>query len=111
MEQANLELKIGAGDKLRDKGIKRALAHADREITGWAADAYQALLRYPEKRFQSSEVRHWAHANGLSLPPDGRAWGGVFTRAKNNKVIIFVGYEPDKDRKSHSSPANVWERV
>jgi hypothetical protein len=39
------------------------------------------------------------------LPPDGRAWGGVFFSAKRKQLIIDdQGYAPMKDKKVPHEP-------
>ena len=99
------------GKELRDKGIQRAINHAEREEPNWQQQALAYLMRYPGKRFQAEDVRLWAYENGLTPAPHDRAWGAVIIYAKKHGIIRFYGYKNVKNPKAHSTPASVWDKV
>lgn len=104
------------GSELRDKGMKQAADNADRVVPSWGDDAVGYLERFLKRysiftEFQAEHVRHWAHNNGLPMPPDARAWGMVMKRAKKFGLVEFVRWDRCHDRKVHMCPAAVWRKV
>jgi len=92
-----------------DAGMNQALDHADRVTSDWSGQAFEALLAYCEAhdQFTAEEARAGMHALGLCLPPDGRAWGGVFKRAAKRGRIRKAGYAPR--RCGNMTPTIIWE--
>ena len=98
------------GHQLAEAGAKQALDHAGYI---WAAEAYLAFCYYAKtvESFMADDVRHFAYANGLILPPDNRAWGGVVNRAVKAGQIKRLGYAPLKSPNCHARPQSVWQWV
>lgn len=44
-------------------------------------------------------------------PKEPRIWGNIFNRLKNEKRIIFHGYQKCKSKKGHGHPSSVWISV
>jgi hypothetical protein len=91
-----------------DVGMTRAVEHADRVEPAWSERALGALQAYclSHSEFTAEEAREALHAGGLSLPPDGRAWGAVFKRAASLGWIEKAGYAPR--RCGNMTPTIVW---
>lgn len=98
---------------LRDAGIKQAVDHANDVSPGWSERAYEALAAYSRmhRTFTGEQVRSYASAIGLELPPDNRAWGGVFTRAAKRGLIRKQGYSTSHNPEAHMRPITVWESL
>lgn len=98
------------GHDLAQAGADTALANAG---ALWADEAFLALCYYAKRHdtFMAEDVRVFAHAHGLPLPPDGRAWGGVMNRAIKRKLVERVGYAPMKSPNCHANPKSVWKWV
>lgn len=96
--------------RLRDKGMQRAVEHADRVEDGWGQVAYSAVRQFlvrqpPFRSFTTEDVREWAK---LKEPPDRRAWGAVMVRAVRGGLIHKVGYRPHRDPSRHKGVSTVW---
>lgn len=79
----------------------QAASHADRRSPGWTADAARlfvdyALLKANGKPFLTEDAVAYAHASGLTDPPDRRAWGGVVGTLKAKRRIAACGFALDK---------------
>lgn len=102
-----------SGNELRDRGIQLSLFNAENNCPDWKEMAIAVLKNYirnfPGKNFQTEDVRSWAYAQGLPVPPNHRAWGSVIVKAKREKIILFVGYENVSNPRAHSTPAAVWK--
>ena len=98
------------GDWLRDKGIQKAVDHAEQRVPSWKEKALTLLKEYPQERFMAEEVREWAKSRGLEDPPSKRAWGGVIVKAQKTGLIFHVGYGKVKNPKAHRTPASIWRR-
>ena len=108
MSQMNLDL--DSVRVRRDVGIQRAVDHADDVDPTWSERAYaflQKFLRNEPGAFLTEDVALGSLRDGLSPPPDGRAWGGVIQRAAKRGAIRKVGYAPA--RTSNLSPKVLWE--
>lgn len=103
-----------AGRQEKEKGIARAVDHADRELEKWSVLARELFREYItlNSEFGSEDVRAWAHnIKGLPFPPDNRAWGGIVLHFAKCKKIIRIGYAPAKEKKSHCGPQAIWRVV
>lgn len=96
---------------LRDEGINRAAAHADRTSRGWSDQAFAFLVDFPRKEFMAEDVREWAESHGLPKPPSARAWGAIIVRARREGVIRPSGFANVKNPRAHRTPARVWKKV
>ena len=73
--------------------------------------AYASLLTFAAThggRFTSEDVREAAERGGVPLPPDPRAWGGVFRRAANAGKIRRVGFGESQNPQAHCRPVAQW---
>jgi hypothetical protein len=97
-------------ERLRDRGILRAIRNANRRCHRWQEKALNFLRNFPEEEFRTEEVRVWAHVHGLPLPPHPRAWGAVTVRAHKEGLIEFIGYAQVENPRAHRTPAGLWKR-
>lgn len=106
-----LTLDYGAAQRAAELGMRRAIDHADRIEPGWSEQALIALLHFAARtdQFTAEEARRHVHADGLSLPPDGRAWGAVFKRAAARRHIRKIGYAPRVC--GNMTPTIVWQTM
>lgn len=105
---------LNQGRTGRDAGMARSTAHADDCHADWSAMAYFSVRNFIRKydaNFTAEEVRSWAHAKGLPMPPDGRAWGSVFQRVAREKLIRKLGYRQAEGRACHMHPVTLWQVV
>lgn len=103
------------GQILRDKGIKRAVDHAEEETPGWHDKALFVfnewiIMAGPGTQFMAEDVR-LAVSFKLTLPPSSRAWGSVILSAARRGWIRRVGYRAVTNARAHCTPASVWEVV
>lgn len=98
------------GLELRDRGIERAVDHADREIPSWSDVALEYVRQYARNHgeFLSEEPRQYAESRGLPDPPDKRAWGAVMLRAARAGYIRKIGYAQANDPRVHGSINTLW---
>jgi hypothetical protein len=96
---------------LRDDGMRRAVDHADRVAPQWSEQALDAVRAFSLTRdhITSEQVRQWAEKDGLSAPPDGRAWGAIMRRAAKEGLIRKIGWTTATDPKVHCNPVSLWE--
>lgn len=94
--------------KRGQRGMTRAVDHADRIDPGWSELAFDALQNYASatSEFTAEEARQGIHDAGLALPTDGRAWGAVFKRAAARGLIRKGGYAPR--RCGNMTPTIIW---
>lgn len=91
-------------------GMTRAADHADRETPTWSDRAIAYVREFAGmedgRAFLIEQAREYAEYHGLPLPPDGRAWGAVATRAARLGIIVRDGY--GSARSSNNSPKCMW---
>jgi hypothetical protein len=90
---------------------KAAAARADREIDDWTQKAVALFAEYASKApssFLTEEARQFAESHGLSVPPDGRAWGHVAKKCQRAGVVTSAGFGAAKS--SNGSPKVLWKR-
>jgi hypothetical protein len=100
----------------RDRGIERAVEHADAVETGWSDVAYAHLqvflLKLPTgAKVTGEQIREHAEKEGLRIPPDKRAWGAVMMKACRAGLIRKVGWTTATDPKTHCNPISSWVRA
>lgn len=82
------------GQHRKERGIKRALAHAG---DGWKHEALNKAREWsakPENRvgtFAFEDVRAWMLENGLEPPPHHNAWGALAQAAQKAGIIVPTG--------------------
>jgi len=109
-----LENAHDAAREARNVAMERVADRANR-CDNWTARAYTMLgglciLCIISKRGTLGEdIRSKAYEHGLDRPPDERAWGPVFARAKRDGILRRVGF--GKAKTSHLSPKSLWARA
>lgn len=100
------------GTTLKNLGIKRAVDHANVQVSGWSDQAYNYLLDYARshEEFMIEEVRE-SSKGIIPVPPNTRAWGGVAVRASKSGVIERKGFRTVKNAKAHCTPATLWKVI
>jgi hypothetical protein len=83
-------------------GMVASTEHAERVITGWKDSALNFLMDY-------DVVAYAIETCGVDVPPDNRAWGGIFNAASRRNLIIGVGYA--KAKTSNNSPKTLWSKT
>jgi hypothetical protein len=111
--RAPLQREMYLGEELAIAGGATAAAHADSQSAGWLARATglaeQFVINHVDlPSFQAIELRSYAEAQGLTSPPDARAWGHVMRRLKKNGVIESVGTGKSSDPKQHNGFITEW---
>ena len=106
------QLELDLASVLRDEGINKALANADKQVLNWSEQAFNLFSEYCDlnqgKEFMTEDMRWFAEERGLPPPPDKRAWGGVTRMAMAKKMIVSNGYAPQKAVNAHKAPKTVW---
>lgn len=110
------QLSIFSGQTLKEKGMKAALANADRVETGWSERAYQLLIQFlsgmsKDRRFMIEQFRLYAFEHELPSPPSLRAFGSITRRAAVEGKIIRVGFGQVTNPKAHMANSSVWRKV
>lgn len=106
------QLDITYGKQLRDQGIRRAINHANAVERDWDTMAYEfftnVFLKHHKGEFQCEQFR--AACKGVVPdPPSLRAYGGIITRAKFEKLIVKAGPpRAVKNPKAQMAFAAVW---
>jgi hypothetical protein len=107
---------IDFGKLNRDRGIERAVAHADKVHLEWREKAYRLLKWYinsgdRDKIFMAEDVRAYADSVSLPSPPSERSWGSIIQRAAREGLIQKIRPEPVKNPKVNCAFAMTWRRV
>ena len=90
---------------------KASADRADRESADWTKKAtilfqeYASLALGP---FLTEEARQYAERNGLTSPPDGRAWGHVAKAAQRAGITVSAGFGSAKS--SNGSAKVLWRK-
>lgn len=90
-------LDFDAARARRDAGIASSTQHADDDAPGWCDRAFDLLCIYASQQptpWTCETFRPWAYAQGLPVPAEERAWGGITQRALRRGVIERVGFAP-----------------
>lgn len=109
-EPTQLDL-LRQAQRRRDRGLARALSHAENLSLGWNIAADAALSRYLETitgTFLAEQFVAWAR-RVVGDPPDPRAWGGPIRRAAIAGMIQHIGYAPAAS--SNHSPKALWRAI
>jgi hypothetical protein len=103
---------VGKAVALRDEGMERAAAKAEREDDGWQENALAWLTRFETcGAFMAEDFREHAYKNGLPKPSSERAWGAVFMRAKRLGLIYEAGFSLTKTPGQHRCPGRLWRKT
>lgn len=110
----DVQLDIFAAEDQRNKGIEKAVSHADWKEDDWQARAFEFLKEFLGNHngpFMVEEVRSYAALLDFPLPPSARAWGAVILRAAKEKLVERCGYSQTKNVKAHRTPAALWRQI
>ena len=100
------------GAVLRDRGIRRAVQHADGIYNDWQRTALDFLYLYARDhdRFSGEMVR--MEASGIVPdPPSLRAWGAVLLQGARKGWIKRVGTIQVTNPRAHACFASEWESL
>lgn len=93
----------------RDRGMARAVEHANRTQPGWqdlALDAFRAYaVTHPS--FTTEQVR--TASTSVQQPPDKRAWGHVARRACKEGIVQKIGMVQAKSPTVHCMYVSLYE--
>jgi hypothetical protein len=94
-------------------GQRRAQAHADDEQGDWKTGALVALQHYlltiHGQTFLAEEFLAFTRKRLYRQPPDARAWGAIFTRARKLGLIEQAGTA--RAATSNLSPKPLWRET
>jgi len=93
--------------------INTAADAADAKVPLWSDRCYRLLERFVNERseFTSEDFREYCEANGLPIPDEKRAFGGVIMAASKRGLITATGrFSIAKQRQSHCNPKKVWTK-
>ncbi len=98
------------GAHRRDKGIKRAIQHAEKINDGWQDKALEWLYNYARNHheFQIEDVR-MASKGIIPEGCHGRAWGGIARKAAAMGWISKMGTDPVSNPTAHCAYAVRWK--
>jgi len=99
-----------SGELLRDKGIHRAVQHAEEIHNDWQRTALDFLYIYARNhdRFSGEMVR--MEAKGIvPEPPSLRAWGAVLLQGARKGWIERIGTIHVTNPRAHACFASEWE--
>jgi hypothetical protein len=95
----------------RDKGIKRAVDHANLLQENWSDQVYQCFVGFilaSQAPFQMEDFRETLQGF-VADPPSKRAFGHIVLRAAKEGLITRVGYAPVKNVTAHRCFSSVWK--
>lgn len=94
----------------RERGIKQSVEHADAVTPKWSvqAEVYAEMMIEQRgfKPFLFEEIVEAAGRDGISKPPDARAWGAIIRRLAKRGIVRNMGYA--KAKTSNLSPKVLW---
>ena len=99
------------GEDLKQIGMRQAVSHADSTIPKWSTNALQYVKDFQPGCFLAEDVRYFAEADGLPIPPSKRAWGSVMTAARKLGYIKSIGYRLVTNPDAHRTPATYWIKL
>lgn len=93
--------------------MRRGQSHADAERGDWKRGAQLGLEHFLRTHrgmeFLAEEFVAWSKERLYPQPPDGRAWGAIFSRARKLGMIEAVGTR--KAATSNLSPKPLWRSL
>lgn len=95
-------------ERRRDEGMQRTALNSGPQ---WQSSALTFVRAYAEKKafFLTEEVRQFAEARGLAVPPSKKAWGPVMKLAARRKLIKADGFALANS--SNRSPKVLWQSL
>lgn len=100
----------------KERGIRKAVDHANLVHDGWSDQAYSFLVDFingiPEnRRFMTEQFRKYAYDRGLQRPPSERSFGAIIVRAVKERKIIASGFDKVTNPKAHQANATLWRKL
>jgi len=111
-DQNGQKKRIPTGKELRDEGINKAVNHADLRVPNWSIKALKYVIEYAKKNmfFTCEDVRIQSRKDNFPQPPDGRAWGGIISKARQREFIIRTRETRSaKIASNHAGPCRIWQ--
>lgn len=101
------------GAELAERGAGLALMKAGREHKDWAERAFGFVKEFStiRKQFSAEQLRAWAHRNGLPVPKEPRAWGGVMKRAAREMIVEHIGWTTSQNASRHNGIVSIWRSL
>lgn len=108
-----MSIQMQTGFQFAERGMARALAHAESVDDGWGEKAYQFVRGFAAQRvqFRAEQVRAYAELNGLPPAPSARSWGSIIAKASRNGIIKRTGFATCDNTKAHSCNVSCWRGV
>ncbi len=107
-----VRVSLDYGKQLRDRGISRAVEHAEEVEEGWQAKALAFMRTYAETHHLfSGEMVRIESRGVVSEPAHLRAWGAVLVGAAKRGWIKEAGFVKVSNPKAHKTPATLWESL
>lgn len=106
------QLDISFGRKARDKGMAKAITHADEVNPSWSERAYEHFKTFvglQTKPFLIEDFREWVK-DMIESPPSLRSFGALTMKAAREGLIKQVGYTKVKNARAHMANCAVWKR-
>lgn len=108
----NTQLDIFQARQSRDKGMTKAINHADEVSPGWGEVAYDYFKTFVSRQhepFKIEDFREWVK-DFIPAPPSLRSYGVVTMKAARKGLITHVGYAKVKNARAHMANCAVWKR-
>lgn len=106
-----VQLDILSAIEEKNKGIEKAISHANAVSDQWSERAYQFLLKFLNVHrgpFQAEEFRSYCALMDFELPPHARAFGGIMLKANKAGLIKKVGVKEVRNPKAHRCFSTLW---
>jgi hypothetical protein len=97
---------------MKQLGLDLGYAKADQAANSagdeWCEMAYGAFVHHAKHnaQFTTEQVRN---CSGVETPGDLRAWGSIARRAKDENLVVFVGWARAESPRVHGSVISLWE--
>lgn len=111
-----IQLNIYEAQKERDKGIAKAINHANEAIPEWEEKAYRMFKEWlsgwaPGHEFLIEDFRFSAEIKGLEKPPSSRSYGPLAIKAKKEGLIVSHETAKTRSKSSHRANAAKWIKI
>lgn len=111
-----IQTTIDFGRRNRDRGIKKAVDHANTVHHEWSEKAYAYLVEFvrsrkPGEKFMTEDIRNDA-GTLVPEPPSLRSWGAVTVKALKKGLIKHTGeFRKVKNKNANCANAAVWMKA
>lgn len=113
----NIKLDSKQARRRGELGLAQAVATAERNDPDWAEKAYAYFKKWLSRkpsgyRFQVESFRlHVQISGAIPAPTSDRAYGGIPTRAKNEKLIRACRPQPTTSVTAHGCFSMEWQKI